>query len=189
MNAGDLRRRIALAVRLDPGVAVAGLDDLVGDELLVLLHHRVVVAAPDQALDREEGVFRIGDRLALGRLADETLAVVGEGDDRRRGAHAFGVLDDFRIFAFHDGDAGIRGAEVDADDLAHGSSSQLRRAGRAFWRPNGFTRLIRTPPDPAPWILDSPYLYGLLAHIGGPPGAASRTLTKSRAAGPQDSAG
>ena len=91
---GDLRGRIGLAVRLDPGVAVAGLDDLVGDELLVLLDHRVVVAPADQALDREDGLFRIGDRLALGRLADEPLAVVGECDDRGRGARAFRVLDD-----------------------------------------------------------------------------------------------
>ena len=72
------------------------LRDLVGDELLVLLDHRVVVATADQALDRKDGLFRIGDRLALGRLADEALAVVGERDDRRRGAHAFRVLDDFR---------------------------------------------------------------------------------------------
>ena len=52
------------------------LDDLVGDELLVLLDHRVVVAAADQALDGEEGALGIGDRLALGRLADEALAVI-----------------------------------------------------------------------------------------------------------------
>ena len=134
---GDLRGRILLAVRLDPGIAVRSLGDLVGDELLVLLDHRVVVAAADQALDREDGLFRIGDRLALGRLADETFAVVGEGDDRRRRAHAFGVLDNFRRLAFHDGDARIGGAEVDADDLAHGFSSQLRQAGRAAWRPSG----------------------------------------------------
>jgi hypothetical protein len=81
------------------------LDDLVGDELLVLLDHRVVVAAADQALDREEGALGVGDRLALGRLADEALAVVGEGDDRRRGARAFRVLDDLRVLAVHDGDA------------------------------------------------------------------------------------
>ena len=95
--------------------------DLVGDELLVLLDHRVVVAPADQALDREDGALGIGDRLALGRLADQPLAVVGEGDDRRRGAHALGVLDDLRRLAFHHGDAGIGGAEVDADDLAHGA--------------------------------------------------------------------
>src|SRR6185295_7401282 len=75
--------------------------------------------------------FRIGDRLALGRLADETLAIVSEGDNRRRRPHAFGVLDNFRRLAFHDGNAGIGGAEVAADDLAHGSSSQFaaRRPG------------------------------------------------------------
>ena len=150
---GDLRGRIALAVGLDPGVAIRCLGDLVGDELLVLLHHRVVVAPADQALDREDGLFRIGDRLALGRLADETLAVVGEGDDRRRGAHAFGVLDDFRRLAFHDGDARIGGAEVDADDLAHGSSSQIAagRPGRLGARMGSSAAHPQTP-DPAPWI-------------------------------------
>ena len=45
----------------------------------------------------------------------------------------------------------------------------------------GGTGLIRRPPDPAPWILDSPYLYGLLAHIGVPLRPASGMLTKSRA--------
>jgi hypothetical protein len=54
---------------------------------------RIVVAAADQALDREQGVLGVGDRLALGRLADETLAVVGERDHGRRRARALGVLD------------------------------------------------------------------------------------------------
>jgi hypothetical protein len=31
----------------------------------------------------------------------------------------FRVLDDLRRAAFHDGDAAVRRAEVDADDLAH----------------------------------------------------------------------
>ena len=47
-ESGDLRGRIGLAVGLDPGIAVGGLDDLVGDELLVLLDHRVVIAAADR---------------------------------------------------------------------------------------------------------------------------------------------
>jgi hypothetical protein len=56
------------------------------------------------------------------RLADwpdQHFAVLGERDDRRRGAVAFAVLDDLGLAAFHDGDAGVGGAEVDADDLAH----------------------------------------------------------------------
>ena len=128
-----------------------GLADLVGDELLVLLDHRVVVAPADQALDREDGLFWIGDRLALGRLADEPFAVVGEGDDRRRGAHAFGVLDNFRRLAFHDGDARIGGAEVDADDLAHGSSSQIAAGRPGHLAPEWeCQRLIRRPPIQPP---------------------------------------
>ena len=39
------------------------------------------------------------------RFADLTLAVVGEGNDRRGGAVAFAVGDDDRLAAFHDGNA------------------------------------------------------------------------------------
>ena len=122
---GNLRRRIALALDLDPGVAVRGARDLVGNELLVLLHHRVVVATADQAFDGENGAFGIGDCLPFGRLADEPFALVGESYDGWRGAHPFCVLDDLRRLAFHDGDAGIRGPEIDTDDLAHGPKSSL----------------------------------------------------------------
>ena len=131
----NLRRRILLAVRLDPGVAVAGLGNLVRDELLVLLDHRIVVATADQPLDREDGLLRIGHRLALGRLTDEALAIVGECDDRRRRAHAFRVFDDLCVLAVHDGDARIGGAEVDTDDLAHDASSLSQQAGRALAAP------------------------------------------------------
>ena len=64
-------------------------------------------------------LVRVGDRLALGRLADQALAVFQDGHDRGRGARAFGVLDHFRRLAVHDGDARIGRAEVDADNLAH----------------------------------------------------------------------
>ena len=124
---GNLLRAVLLALRLDPGVAVGALDDLVGHHALVLLGDRVVVAPADQPLDGEQGVLRIGHRLALGRLADQPLAGVGEGDDRRRRARAFGVLDDANVLAFHDGDAGVRRAEVDADYFAHCSHLFLRR--------------------------------------------------------------
>ena len=72
----NLRGRLLLAAGLDPGVAIVALHDLVGDELLVLLGDRIVIAAADQALDREDGVFGIGDRLALCRLADQTFVAV-----------------------------------------------------------------------------------------------------------------
>ena len=89
--------------RFYPGVAVVGLDDFVGDEVDVFLYFFFVEAAANQALDGVEGVFRVGDRLTFRRLADQHFAVVGEGDDGRRGARAFGVFDDARLVAVHDG--------------------------------------------------------------------------------------
>ena len=135
---GNLRRRIGLAGDLDPGVAVRRFRNLVGDKLLVLFHRRVVVAATDQPLDREDGLFRIGDRLAFGRLADQPLAVVGEGHDRGRRAHALCVLDDPRGLSFHHGHARIGGAEVDTDDLRHFYFLSFWQIGRALSRhPDG----------------------------------------------------
>ena len=115
----DLRRRVFLAARLDPGVAIVARDHLEGDEVHLLLDHRVVHAPADQPLDAVERVFRVGHRLAFGGLADQPLAGFGKGDHRRRGARALAVFDDLGALAVHDGDAAIRRAEVDADDFCH----------------------------------------------------------------------
>jgi hypothetical protein len=73
---GDFAGRKFLAfTALGPGIAIVGLDDLVGHHAHVLLGHGIVEAAPDQALDGEEGIFGIGDALALGGLADQAFAV------------------------------------------------------------------------------------------------------------------
>ncbi len=114
-----LRRRIFLAPDLDPGVVVVALDDLVGDQPLVLLAHRVVEGAPDQALDGEHRVLRVGDRLSLRRLADQPLAIVGERHHRGRRAGALRVLDHLDVRSFHDRDARVRGAEIDTNRLRH----------------------------------------------------------------------
>jgi hypothetical protein len=77
--------------------------------------------AADQALDRVQGVLRVGHGLALGRLRRPgSRRLPGVGDDGRRGARAFGVLDHLGLAAFHDGDAAVGGAEVDADFHPHG---------------------------------------------------------------------
>ena len=77
---GDLRRRIFLALSLDPGVAIVGPDDFIGNQFLVLGDVLVVIAATDQPLDGEQGVFRVGNRLILGGLANQPLAIVRKGD-------------------------------------------------------------------------------------------------------------
>jgi hypothetical protein len=98
---------------------LSALQDLVGHQVDVLLHFLFLEAAADQALDGVQGVLGVGDGLALGRGAAQDLAVFGVGDDGRGGAGAFRVFDDLGLAAFHDGDAGVGGAQVDADDLAH----------------------------------------------------------------------
>ncbi|EKQ63152.1 putative NAD-specific glutamate dehydrogenase [Xanthomonas citri pv. malvacearum str. GSPB1386] len=118
---GDFLRRHALAVAgLHPGVAIVVRQDAVRHVRDVLLHFAVGELAADQALHRVEGVLRVGHGLALGRSADQHFAVLGVGDDRRRGAIALGVFNDAGLAAVHDRHARVRGAEVNTNDLAHG---------------------------------------------------------------------
>src|SRR5213082_1263436 len=108
-------RRMQLALNLDAYVAVLRFDDLVGHHLhffgdfLVLPTH--------ESLDGKNGVLRIGHRLPFGDLADETLTALSEPDDGRRQAASFRVDDDLRLIALHDGDNGVCGAEVNANNL------------------------------------------------------------------------
>ena len=82
----DLRRRVLLAVDVHLDQLVGPADDLVGDQLLFRLD--LVVPAAHEALDRVDRAPRVGDRLPLGRVADEAVALVGEGDDAGRQAVA-----------------------------------------------------------------------------------------------------
>ncbi len=116
----DLRGRIQLALDRNAGVSVLGLDDLEGDHLLLFAD--LGVLATHEALDGEDGVLRVGDRLALGHLTHEPLALLAEGHDGGRGAGPLGVGDDGGVFALHDGHDGVGRPEVDADDLAHAMS-------------------------------------------------------------------
>ena len=72
------------------------------------------------ALHRADRAIGVGDRLALGDLADEDLAGLRERDDRRGRAGAFGVGDDGRFAGLQDRNDRVGGAEVDADSLGHG---------------------------------------------------------------------
>ncbi len=55
-------------------------------------------------LDRGDGAVDVGDGLALGDLADEHLAGLGERDDGWGGASAFGVRDDGGLATLKHGD-------------------------------------------------------------------------------------
>ncbi|MNO94710.1 NAD-specific glutamate dehydrogenase [compost metagenome] len=122
----DLWRRHFLAVHFNPGVIVVSLDDLVRDHLDVFLHNFFVETTTDQTLYCVQGVVRVGHSLTLGRLTYQDFAIVGVADDRRRGARAFGVLDDLDVTVLQDGHTGVGGPQVDTNDFAHIHSPEIR---------------------------------------------------------------
>ena len=71
------------------------------------------------ALDGGNGAVVVGNSLPLGKASDHPLTGLGKSDHRRRGSAAFRVGDDDRLAAFHHGNAGICGAEVNTDDFGH----------------------------------------------------------------------
>src|SRR5206468_1267447 len=86
----------------------------------------------DLPLDRTDRPVGVGHRLALGDLAHEHLAVAGEGNDRGGRPRALRIGDDGGLASFQNADAGVRGAEVDADRTCHGRSS-LRTSGLPYF--------------------------------------------------------
>ena len=112
---GDRLAEVGLGVALEL-LQHAGADLLRGVRLAVDVDLPARVA--HVALDRADRAVDVGDGLALGDLADEDLAVLGERDDAGRGARALGVRDDLRLAAGEDGDDGVGGTEVDADRTA-----------------------------------------------------------------------
>ena len=109
----QVRLGVALQLHQD-----AGADLLRGVVLAVDVG--ALPALAHVALDAAERAVAVGDRLALGHLADQHLAGLGEGDDRWGRAGALGVGDDDGVAAFEDCDDGVGGAEVDSDCLGHG---------------------------------------------------------------------
>src|SRR5208283_1901537 len=90
-------------------------DDLVGNEFLLALD--LLVPPAHETLDRVDGTSRVGDRLALGRVAHQDFTLVGESDDAGSQAVAFLVGDDLDFTAFHDRHDGVGCAQVDTDDF------------------------------------------------------------------------
>ncbi|MPM50556.1 hypothetical protein SDC9_97298 [bioreactor metagenome] len=68
-------------------------------------------------LDGGDGAGGVRDGLPLCNGADHALAGLREGHDRRSGAAAFGIGDDNSFSAFHDGDAGVGGSEVNTNNF------------------------------------------------------------------------
>ena len=110
-------RRVEAPVDVDAGGIVVASYYRIGCSLDVLAHF--VVGLAHEALDRRDRPLGVGDGLTLGRVAYLALVVVYESDDRGRRAPSFAVGYYHRLAAFHDGDAGVRGTEVNSNNLSH----------------------------------------------------------------------
>ena len=116
---GNLWRRQFFVAYADPCIAVVGFHDLVRHQRDVFLYFFFVELATDQTLDCVQRVFRIGHGLAFRRRADKNFAIFLISNNRRRRACAFSVFDYLWLTVFHDGNAGIRGSQIDTDNSTH----------------------------------------------------------------------
>ena len=123
----------------------AGLLDAIAHFLGFLVH--LIDTTADEALDGIKGVVRIHHRLTLGDLTDQLVLVLGVSHDGGRGPETLGVRDHGGFATFHHGHATVRGAKVNADNLAHrwpppegmnetSSSSSGDPAPGEVWFPN-----------------------------------------------------
>ena len=111
----DLLGRVILAVDIGDGAATLAFLDAVrhgldlGRDLAVLTAH--------EALNGEDGVLRVGDRLVLSGLAHDAVAIGTEANDRRGGAVALGVYDDRGRSTFENRHRRVGGTQVNTKNL------------------------------------------------------------------------
>ena len=120
-------------------------------------------------------------RLALGRLADEPLAVVREGHDRGRGAHALRILDDLGVLPSMTATHELvvpRSMPMTLPMVL--TSSFCGRSAGSFRRPEGKFRFNLRPCCRPPKLAGNAAPCGVLAHIGEPVCAARHTTMDSR---------
>ncbi|EMY33630.1 NAD-specific glutamate dehydrogenase [Arthrobacter crystallopoietes BAB-32] len=112
---GDLFAQVGL------GVVLQLLQDAGGNFLrsVVLAIDFLLPVSAHVALDRGDGALDVVDGLALGDLADQDLAGLGECDDGRSGAATLRVGDDGGLATFKHGNHGVGGSEVDTYCTRH----------------------------------------------------------------------
>ena len=134
----DFRRseRFAIDVHFDQFFLAA--HDLVGDQLFFRLDFRVPTT--HEPLDGIDRASRIGDRLPLGRVTDQTVSLIREGHNRRSQMIPFLIGNDFDFAVlFDDGHDRVSGTEVDTDNFFFShvrnpflASAYLNQMGRAL---------------------------------------------------------
>src|SRR5262249_38097343 len=104
---------------LDQHLARLALRELVGEDLLHLLHDLRPELAADQALRGRDRGVRVDLGVLLRFRADEPVSLLVDGEYRGDGSGAVSVGDDLRLSGLDEGSARVRGAEVDPDRSTH----------------------------------------------------------------------
>ena len=112
---GDGAAQIGLGIRLQ--LLQDHSRDLLRGILLAVDVDLVIRA--HMTLDGSDGAVVVGNGLTLCDLTDHSFAGLGERDDGRGGAVAFGVRDDDGLAAFHNCYTAVGSAKVNADNLTH----------------------------------------------------------------------
>ena len=99
---------------LNHGLVLVG-NNVVRDELLVGLDGLVGEVATNQTLDVKDGVVGVDGGLILGGIADETVAILHEGNVRGSDAVTLIVGNDFDAAILEDTDARVRRAEINTN--------------------------------------------------------------------------
>ena len=115
-HGGNLLRGVALSLRNDYNVVSLGLH-FERDHLQFVSYF--IVATAHKPLYGVNGVFRVGDGLALCDLSDQYFSSFGESNDGRSSPATFFVGDDLRLASFHDRYDGISSAEINTDNFCH----------------------------------------------------------------------
>ncbi|MNC42390.1 NAD-specific glutamate dehydrogenase [compost metagenome] len=86
---------------------------------IVVVVNLFLMVGAHMALDGDDGALRVGDGLALGGFANDTLAVLLEAYNGGSGARPFRIGDNYRFAAFHNGNAGVGSTQVNTDYFTH----------------------------------------------------------------------
>ena len=115
----DLRRCSFGAFHIQPCVAIVCGNNFVWHDRNVTLNFFVLEAAANQAFNRKQGVLRVCHCLTFSRLTNQSFTILGIGNDRRRGAIAFGVLQHACSSAIHNRYTRVGSTQVDTNNFTH----------------------------------------------------------------------
>ena len=115
----NLRRCHFLAFNFDPCVAVISSNNFERHDGNITLYFFVLEAAANQAFNRKQGVLRVRHCLTFSRLTNQSFTILGIGNDRRRGAIAFGVLQHACSSAIHNRYTRVGSTQVDTNYFTH----------------------------------------------------------------------